>query len=399
MRDASRLEAELDSGLYRGPLHGLPIAHKDLIATRGVRTTYHTDHFKDHVPEADAPVVERLAEAGTVLLGKANTLELGSGDGPVFGLARNPWDPERQVGGSSSGSAVAVAAGLAMAATGTDAGGSIRIPASFCGIVGLKPTAGLVYMGEGKNGISVAGPMTRTVTDAAVMLEAMAGVGGLLGQVTGDLRGLSVGVPVDWVDTPMEEDVAAGFRAGIDALERSGATVREVRLPPAEASEVLGAVVTHVDCFGKYRFLLEAGAKLSPFFHELMLATELYPASDYMAAQRARRLMLADVAEAHRQVDVLVTPTVPFRAARLDRMEVEVDGVLVNARTGQGRFTRLSNLTGYPSVSVPIGLDANGMPISVQLHGRPYEESTLLRAARAIELANPQRAARPRIHA
>lgn len=398
MREATDLTTELDRGAYRGPLHGIPITHKDLIATRGVRTTYHTDHFKDHVPAVDAPVVERLTEAGSVLLGKANTLELGSGDGPVFGLARNPWDPERQVGGSSSGSAVAVAAGLALAATGSDAGGSIRIPASFCGIVGLKPTAGLVYMGEGKNGISVTGPMTRTVTDCAVMLEAMAGIDGLVEQVTGDVRHLTVGVPVDWVDTPLEDDVAASFQAALASLRLAGARVIEVRLPHAEASETLGALITHVDCFGKYRFLLEARAKLSPFFHELLLATELYTASDYMAAQRMRRLMIADVVDAHAQVDVMVTPTVPFRTARLDQMEFVVSGQVVNARTGQGRFTRLSNLTGHPSLSVPVGLDTNGMPLSVQLHGRPYQEGTLLRVARVIELANTQRAARPRIH-
>ncbi|HET8986829.1 MAG TPA: amidase, partial [Trueperaceae bacterium] len=398
VQEAADRTAELDDGDYRGPLHGIPIAHKDLIATRGVRTTYHTDHFKDYVPSFDAPVVERLRKAGTVLLGKANTLELGSGDGPVFGLARNPWDPERQVGGSSSGSAVAVAAGLAVAATGSDAGGSIRIPASFCGIVGLKPTAGLVYMGEGKNGISVTGPMTRTVTDCAVLLEAMAGIDGLIEQVTGDVRGLTVGVPVDWVDTPLEDDIAEGFHASLDTLRSSGAKLIDVRLPHAEASETLGALITHVDCFGKYRFLLDARAKLSPFFHELLLATELYTASDYMAAQRMRRLMISDVVYAHAQVDVMVTPTVPFRTARLDQMEFVVAGRVVNARTGQGRFTRLSNLTGYPSLSVPVGLDSNGMPLSVQLHGRPFEEGTLLRTARALELANSQRAARPRIH-
>lgn len=398
IEDAIRLEGELDRGRYRGRLHGVPIAHKDLIDTNGIRTTYHTDHFKDHMPTADAPVVERLAEAGTVLLGKANTLELGSGDGPVFGLALNPWDRDRQVGGSSSGSAVAVAAGLALAATGTDAGGSIRIPAAFCGIVGLKPTAGLVFMGDGRNGISVAGPMTRTVTDAALMLEGMAAVGPLAERLQVNLKEFRVGVPVDWLDTPTEEDVKDGFQVALDALRRAGAHVREVRLPYAEPSETLGALITHVDCFGKYRFLLESEAKLSPFFHELLLATELYGASDYLTAQRLRRLLVSDVEAVHSEVDLIITPTVPFRAARLDDMQLTVDGLVVDARTGQGRFTRLSNLTGQPSVSVPVGIDSNGMPLSVQVIGRPYEERAVLSAARVIELANPRSIARPSVH-
>lgn len=397
--DAQRAEQDLASGIYRGPLQGVPIAHKDLIATKGVRTTYHTDHFKEHVPDVDAPVVALLAEAGSVLLGKANTLELGSGDGDVFGLARNPWDPERQVGGSSSGSAVAVAAGLAVAATGTDAGGSIRIPAAFCGVVGLKPTAGLVDMGKGRNGLSVTGPMTRNVLDAAVMLEAMTGLTGMVERVTGDMRGLTVGVPVDWIDVPLEDEVAATLHRSVDLLRSLGAGIHEVRLPHAAASEVLGGVITHVDCFGKYRFLLDSGARLGRFVHELLLAAELYPASSYLTAQKLRRLMLDEVASAHQQVDVMISPVVPYRAARLDQSELRIGETTVNPRTGQGRFTRLSNLTGYPSLSVPTGLDTNGMPLAVQLHGRPFEEATLLRVARAVELNNPQRSTRPRFHA
>lgn len=398
IEDAERAEHELDAGVYRGPMHGVPIAHKDLIPTRGIRTTYHTDAFKENVPDEDAPVVTRLAAAGSVLLGKANTLELGSGDGDVFGLARNPWDPERQVGGSSSGSAVAVAAGLAAAATGTDAGGSIRIPAAFCGIVGVKPTAGLVATSPGSNGLSVTGPMTRTTLDAALMLEAMTGAS-FLGRVTGDVAGMTFGLPVDWLDTPIEDEIAASLNGVVELLRGLGATVREVRLPHAAASEVLGGVITHVDLFGKYRFLLEQGAKLGRFVHELLLAAELYPASAYRLAQRLRRLMLEDVKRAHESVDVLLTPIVPFRAARLTDTELRVGDAVVSPRSGQGRFTRLSNLTGHPSMSVPTGLDSNGMPVAVQLQARPYQEALMLSAARAIELHNPQRAARPRLHA
>lgn len=399
LADAERAERELTRGVYRGPLHGVPIAHKDLIPTKGIRTTYHTAAFKDNVPDEDAPIVKRLACAGTVLLGKANTLELGSGDGDVFGLARNPWDPDRQVGGSSSGSAVAVAAGLAAAATGTDAGGSIRIPAAFCGIVGVKPTAGLIEASKGTNGLSVTGPMTKSTLDAAVLLEVMAGEVGLVEQVTGDVAGLAVGVPVDWLDTPLEDEIADSMQHAIAVLRRLGASVREVRLPHASASEVLGGVVTHVDNFSKYRFLLEQGAQLGKFVHELLIAAELYPAAAYRLGQRLRRLMIEEVTAVHESVDILITPMVPYRAARIGETEVRVGGTTVNPRTGQGRFTRLSNLTGFPSLSVPTGLDSNGMPLSVQLHGRPFEEAVILSAARAIELNNDRRSVRPRFHA
>lgn len=399
LADAERAERELAQGVYRGPLHGVPIAHKDLIPTKGIRTTYHTAAFKDNVPDEDAPIVKRLARAGTVLLGKANTLELGSGDGDVFGLARNPWDPARQVGGSSSGSAVAVAAGLAAAATGTDAGGSIRIPAAFCGIVGVKPTAGLVEVSKGTNGISVTGPMTRTTLDAALMLEVMTGDTGLTERVTGDVAGLTVGMPVDWLDTPLEDEIASSMQHALDVLRGLGASVREVRLPHASASEVLGGVVTHVDNFAKYRFLLEQGAQLGKFVHELLLAAELYPAAAYRLGQRLRRLMVEEVTAAHATADILITPMVPYRAARLGETELRIGATTVNPRTGQGRFTRLSNLTGFPSLSVPTGFDSNGMPLSVQLHGRPFEEAVILSAARAIELNNDKRSARPRFHA
>lgn len=382
LEDAHRARAEISAGNWLGPLHGIPIAHKDLISTRGIRTTLHTHAHRNDIPDHDAPVVARLATAGTIMLGKLNTLELGSGEGDVFGLAKNPWDLQRQVGGSSSGSAVAVAAGLAVAATGTDAGGSIRIPAAFCGIVGLKPTAGLM---PEASGISVPGPMARTVRDAAYLLETMAGTGGLAAQLEAGIDGLRLGIPVDWIDVPTEPEVTSAFREAVAVLEEHGATVLEVRLPSAAMSEQLGALITHVECFGKYRYLLEQGARLGSFIHELLLAAELYSAADFKLAQKARQLLLSEVAAVHQQVDLMITPMLPFRAAKANQTELEIDGSIVNPRLGQGRFTRLSNLTGLPSVSVPVGLDSNGMPLAIQLLGQAHEEAVLLRAARVLE--------------
>ena len=386
LADARRAEAELRAGNWRGPMHGLPIAHKDLIATRGIRTTLHTHAHRDHVPDHDDPVVTTLADAGTVLLGKVNTLELGSGEGDVFGLAKSAWDPARQVGGSSSGSAVAVSAGLTAAATGTDAGGSIRIPAAFAGIVGVKPTAGLV---GNSRGISVPGPMTRSARGAAIMLEAMSGRGGLVKGLESGVAGLRIGVPADWIDTPTEPEVKAAFEQAIAYLKSAGAVVTEVRLPSAEASEQLGALVTHVDCFGKYRYLLEQEARLSGFIHELLLAAELYPASDYRLAQKSRQLLIEEVDAVHRSVDLMITPMLPYRAAIVGETELVIDGTTINPRLGQGRYTRLSNLTGLPSASVPAGLDSNGMPLAVQLLGRAFEENLILRAARVLESRFP----------
>lgn len=381
-QDAHRASEEIARGYWFSPLHGVPIAHKDLISTRGIRTTLHTHAHKDCVPDHDDPVVTRLAAAGTVLLGKLNTLELGSGEGDVFGLARNPWNPLRQVGGSSSGSAVAVAAGLTAAATGTDAGGSIRIPAAFCGIVGLKPTAGLMPEAQG---ISVPGPMTRTVRDAALMLEAMTGASGYTTSLVDGVAGMRIGVPVDWIDVPIEPEVNNAFRQAIEVLAADGAVISEVRLPAAAMSEQLGALITHVECFGKYRYLLEQGAQLGGFIHELLLAAELYSASDYRLAQKARQLLVQEVDAVHAQVDLMITPMLPYRAALVGQTELDVNGTVINPRLGQGRFTRLSNLTGLPSLSVPAGLDSNGMPLAVQLLGRAFEEAVLLQAASVLE--------------
>lgn len=404
LSDARRAEQEITAGNYRGVMHGIPIAHKDLLPTKGIRTTYHTDFYKEHVPDEDAPVVERLVSAGSVLLGKANTFELGAGDGEVFGLALNPWDEARQTGGSSSGSAVAVAAHLAVATTGTDAGGSIRVPAAFCAIVGLKPTAGLVAADAGSGGISVAGPMTRTVADSAAMLKAMLTPELPVGVVERyqelpertavGVRGLRVGVPRDWLDVHLEEGVAGALSSAWRSLEAQGAILQEVDLPHARFSETLGALLTHVECFSKYRHLLERGAKLTSFFEELLVASQLYTAADYRISKHLQSLLITETTSALEQVDVLLAPVTPYPPARLDE-QTKPTGTGATPRTGMGRFTRLANLTGQPALSVPTGFTPAGVPLAVQILGRPFDEESVLRAGYVIEEANAARHARP----
>lgn len=409
LAEAAAAESEIARGGGRGPLHGVPIAYKDMILTRGIRTTFHSRVFADCVPDRDAAVVERLSTAGTIMLGKANTYELGAGDGDLFGLARNPWDATRQPGGSSSGSGVAVAAGLAAGAVGTDAGGSIRVPAAFCGVVGLKPTYGWVSRyPEGWCTVTSIGPMTRTALDAALMMDAMAGpdprdeagagvpASAFAARLTGHIRGVRVGVADEESWPPIDAEVQAAVRAAVRALEDLGARVEPVSLPHAALSEVLAMVIAHVECYGRHRrFLVDRAAEIGTFFRRALTASQFYTARDYMVAQRVRRLVLRDFMAAHAHVDAILTPTVPYPPFRFGETALALAGGEVNPRTGMGRFTRWSNLTGFPAVSVPCGFTSVGLPVAFQLMGRAYEDGLLLNIAHAYQQATAWHRRRP----
>ena len=408
--DAARADELLKSTRRPGPLAGIPIGHKDLILTKGIRTTFHTEAYKDFVPDVDAAVVEILDRAGTVLLGKLNTYELGSGDGPVFGPARNPWDPSRQPGGSSSGSAVAVSSGLAAAATGSDAGGSIRVPAALCGVVGLKPTRGVVsrFPDQGCS-MSVIGPIARNARDAALLFDVMrrhdardpwsvpTEVTTAGARSTPRPSELVVGIPRSWLEAPMHGDVEGAFTTALETLADIGYKIRDIELPHAQLSETLGTVIAHVECAGRYRKLLDQGAPLSDFFRQLLIASQLYTASDYELAQHVRALQTHEVDSVHAYVDIICTPTVPYPAFAFDQTRMNVRGGQVNPRTGLGRYTRLSNLTGHPSLSIPCGFTREGMPVGLQLMGRPFEEATLLSIATAFDDATGWSLHRPTV--
>lgn len=401
--EAARAEAEITAGRWRGPLHGVPVALKDLFLTAGVRTTAGSALLREWVPERDATVVRALRGAGAVLLGKLNMHEFAFGAtslNPHFGPVRHPLDPERMVGGSSSGSGAAVAAGLCFGALGSDTGGSIRCPAALCGIVGLKPTyghisrAGVLPLAWSLDHV---GPMTRTVGDAALMLEAIAGhdpadgtssrrpVPAYVRKIEDGVRGLRLGVPREFFWDPIDPGVAAAARRAIGALEGAGARVREVSLPGIPIAAAAQSLLLHAEAAAYHRRNL--GTRLGEYGRTVrlrLLQGLCVQTADYLDAQRARRLVRREVAGVLAQVDALLTPAVPIVAPRLDAEVVAAGSVVAPPQAFLVRNTFLFNLTGLPAVSVPCG-SVEGLPVGLQIAGRPWEEATVLRVARAVE--------------
>ncbi|HEY8450048.1 MAG TPA: amidase, partial [Bacillota bacterium] len=353
-------------GHYRGPLHGVPIAHKDLYFTKGIRTTAGSNLMKDFVPDEDATVVRKLAEAGAILLGKTQTHEFAYGptsEISAFGPARNPWNPERITGGSSGGSAAAVRAGLCFGATGTDTGGSIRMPAAACGIVGLKPTYGLCS----RHGIfplcwsmDHSGPMTRTVEDAAIMLQAMAGydeadpasakveVPDYRAQLTGDLHGLRIGLPTEYFFGWGLPEVDAAVRRAVGTLEELGARVVEIDLPNIHQAAAAALTMYLAEASAYHEPFIEAGRggeyqEMTRTFIEL---GGYVLAKDYLNAQRYRRLLREhDFKRAFERVDVIVTPTLPITATPIGTASVPIGDREEAVFGAMLRFTEPFSLT------------------------------------------------------
>lgn len=408
---ARKAEVEIRRGNWRGPLHGVPLALKDNIFTRGIRTTAGAKFLAEFVPTEDAFVVTRLLRAGAVLLGKTNLHEFAYGvttENPHFGSTRNPWDTQRMVGGSSGGAAAAVAAGLAFAAVGTDTGGSIRIPAALCGVTGLKPTYGRV---SNRGVVPLApsldhvGPLARSVEDAAILLRAMAGWDrrdpASVRRAVPDysaalrarpsrgqpLRGLRLGIARNFFLEQVQADVARGFGVAVEQFEKLGANVVEVHLPRlAEASEagttISLAEATQVHQQAGY-FPAQAEAYSAEVRQRLELGAEVR-AVDYLAARETQRELQREFAEVLEQVHALLAPTVPVVAPQLGTQKVVIDGQTESVRTALLRFNRPANLTGCSAVSIPCGF-AGGLPMGLQLIGRWWGEAELLRIAHVYQ--------------
>jgi aspartyl-tRNA(Asn)/glutamyl-tRNA(Gln) amidotransferase subunit A len=403
--DARRATDELAAGRARGPLHGIPIAHKDLYETAGIRTTGGAKIHAQHVPSADCTVARRLRDAGTVLLGKLNTHEYAYGvttNNPHFGATRNPWDLARIPAGSSGGSGAAIAAGLATATTGTDTGGSIRMPASLCGVVGLKPTYGRVS----KAGVlplsyafDHAGPITRTVEDAALLLNAMAGydpadattlrvpVEDAGAQLGAGVRGLRVGVPRAWFFERLDGEVAAAVECALGELARLGAEVRDVALPGV--GDALAGIFAFV--LAEAQAIHAESLRTRPQdFGADVLALLRSPTPDgaaLMGSLRARDALTAAMRGLLESVDVLVTPTTPIAAPRIGEDAVRVAGADEPLLAVMIRNTAPFNATRLPTLSLPCGFTRAGLPIGLQVAGRPFDEATVLRAGHAYEQA------------
>jgi aspartyl-tRNA(Asn)/glutamyl-tRNA(Gln) amidotransferase subunit A len=416
---------QIDETKHRGVLAGVPIALKDNISTRGVRTTAASRMLQNYVPPYDATVVQRLDAAGAVVIGKTNCDEFAMGsstENSAFGPSRNPWDPERIPGGSSGGSAAAVAAGMAPIALGSDTGGSIRQPASLCGIVGLKPTYGRVSrygLIAFASSLDCIGPLARTAYDAALALSALAGadphdstasqepVHDYTAALTGDIRGLRLGVPRTMLDQGVDERVRDCFYTALEILRARGAQIVDIELPYAKyaistyyfiATAEASSNLARFDGvrFG-YRAPLDHATDLKTMYartrrdgfgaevkRRIMLGTYVLSAgyydAYYLKAQQVRTLVRRDYDQAFEKVDAVVMPTSPTPAFKIgERVEDPLQLYLVDV------FTVSANLAGLPALSVPCGLTPNRLPIGLQLTGRPFDEATLLRAGDAFE--------------
>jgi aspartyl-tRNA(Asn)/glutamyl-tRNA(Gln) amidotransferase subunit A len=407
LAQAARADSELAADRDRGPLHGIPVAYKDLFFTRGIRTTAGSKLYENFVPEMDAAVVERMgwgpSGQGAVMMGKLNLHELAYGitsANPHFGPVHNPWNRSHIPGGSSGGSGAAIAAGMVFAAMGSDTGGSIRIPASFCGTVGLKPTYGRVSRyGSFPLGYSLdhMGPLTATVRDAAIVLNAIAGYDrrdpACARRETPDfvppegcsIRGLRVGIPENFYFEGLDADVEWAVRAAIERARALGAELRPVRIPDMAALNTVARVI----------LLAEASAVMGPFLDDrtrfgadvlaLFDQGRLVPATDYVNAQRLRRRMRGQFARLWRDLDCLITPTTPNTAPRIGQTTVELGGVEEDVRLATTRFMRGINALGLPALSLPCGVSGAGLPIGLQIVGPPFQEQEILRAGAALE--------------
>ncbi len=403
LQRARRADREIARGQWRGPLHGLPVAVKDVFCTKGVRTTCGSALFADFVPDRDAAAVERLEAAGAVLLGKTSLHELAYGitsANPHFGLVRNPWDTRRIPGGSSGGSGAAVAAGMAFMALGTDTGGSIRIPASFCGAVGLKPTTGRVS----RYGVlpldftlDHVGPLAATVRDAAITLEVLAGhdprdessstepVPEYLPNPGASIRGLRVGVPQNFYFDRLDPQVERCVRAMINTAAELGAEIVPVRTPEIEPINTIGRLI----------LLAEASAVMEPYLGQrdkfgrdvlaLLDQGRLITATDYVNAQRLRRLACREFAAIWRQADCLLTPTTPTAAPEIGQTQISLNGRREDVRLASTRLVRALNVVGVPALSMPCGFTSAGLPVGLQIVAPPFREDRLLLVAAVLE--------------
>jgi aspartyl-tRNA(Asn)/glutamyl-tRNA(Gln) amidotransferase subunit A len=409
LADATAAEARIMKSGPKGPLDGIPIGHKDIYNTKGIRTTAHSRLLQDNVPEADATSVRLLAEAGTVLLGKLATHEFAFG-GPSFDLpwlpARNPWNPDHFTAGSSSGTGAAVAAGLVLGGTGSDTGGSIRGPAALCGIAGIKPTYGLVS----RAGIlplafslDHAGPMAWTVEDCAILLQAMAGhdpadpasadrtVPDFSADLGKGVKGLRIGVPRHFheSDCPASEGVRRGIDDALDTYTRLGAEVREITLSPLMDYQACGFLIMVTEAYAIHeQWMKSSFNSYGELLRDRMAMGALISAADHMQAVRRRRELCAEMAAAFGDLDLLVTAAQPAEAPR-------INAVPKWANLERPTFTMAFNVTGYPAMSVCTGFGAGGLPVSMQIVGRPFDEATVFRAGHAYETAMSWRSRRP----
>ena len=404
---AQAAETMIRAGYHLGPLHGIPIAIKDNIYTRGIRTTAGSKILGDFVPDEDATVITRLKRAGALIIGKTNLHEFawgGTTDNPHYGTCRNPWNPERFPAGSSGGSGAAVAARTCLGALGTDTGGSIRLPSSVNGIVGIRPTIGRV---SNHNVVPLAwtmdtvSPMTRTVDDCVLMFEVIAGhdpldehssqtpVSDYRAELTRGARGLRVGLIRDYSLTHVQPAVGATIRTALQTLQSLGVEVEEIAMPSIHGN--ISAQLTIESCEPStyhQEWLRTRPADYGDDVRTLLELGEMYLATHYLQAQRYRSVLRKEFLDGFRQVDVFVTPTLPFTATPCGATTVAIEGNREeDMLSAIMQFTGVPSLAGLPALSLPVGFDADGLPVGMQVIGRPFDEATLFRLGHAYQQA------------
>ena len=418
LSEAHVAEKEIRGGRYRGPLHGIPYAPKDLIATKGIRTTNGSRVTADWVPEHESTVTARLREAGAILLGKLNLLEfaMGSGQRGLQGPARNPWDPRYSPSGSSSGSGAAVAAGMAPLTIGTDSGGSIRGPAKSCGVVGLKPTYGRVSL-HGVTTLSWTldhvGPMGRTVADVARALQVMAGRDALdsassrtrvpdyARALTGTVKGLRLGVPSEYFFDRVQPETEAALRRAINVLQDRGVELVDVKVRDAAMCGAASSVILGAESAAFHRKrLIEKGELLDPLVRERLEAGALHAAIDYIQALRLRTVLMDEMRRVFATCDVLMLPAgnpPPLLEGEIAGTDLPPDPPLAP----RPDTFNLANVTGIPALVLPCGFTVGPpvLPLGIQFCAKPFAEATLFRIGHAYQTATAWHRRRPELTA
>ena len=415
LAQAKRAEAEIAAGNYRGVLHGIPFSLKDNIASKGIRTTAGAKALSDWVPDFDATVAANLKEAGGILIGKTNMHEWASGGttiNPFYGTTHNPWDLTRISGGSSGGSAAAVAATLCLLSIGSDNMGSVRNPAAMCGVVGLKPTYGRVSRfgdvpGTGGDSTDHLGIFTKNVRDCAAVLQAIAGadtqdplsakepVPDYLQGIGRNVSGLTAGIITNYFDKIVSKDVRELFTAALSKLQSLGVKIVEVTVPHLDLVTPVQNCTTWVERVASHiHYLRTRPRDYSPAFLHRQIASLTIPAETYVLAQKLRRVICREFEEVLKEVQIILTPTVETPAPTIEecnRGALEIDGRTVSLFGPKGNMniqcTLPFNLTGLPAISIPCGFSPAGLPTGLQIVAAPFQESLLFQVAHAYEQA------------
>jgi len=414
IESATQAEKEIQAGRYLGPLHGIPFGLKDLFYVKGIRNTSGSKIYDNFIPDYDSTIALRLKKAGGILLGKLNMHPLAygpTGENEEYGHMHNPWNLDLIAGGSSGGNGSAVASGECPFAMGSDTGGSVRIPAALCGIVGFKPTYGRLS----RYGMTVLawsqdhpGPMTRTVEDCALVMNAIAGydpndptsinlpIKDYTKALTGEIKGLRLGVIKEFFDLPIESQVKISFWRAIDKLTKLGAIISEISWPIYHYGTAIASLIQMAEATSYHSELIrKKGPLIYPPVRLRLEAGVFITATDYIQAQRARSLFYIQSLNLFKNLDLIVTPTVPVTAFPIGTSSLVLNDQKVNVISLLTQYTRPFNLNGFPAITVPCGFSEEQLPIGLQFVGRPFDEESVLRSAHAYEQSTPWHLRRP----